>query len=142
MSWTEPKITWTGASGEYFNVDDYTRIKGNIEYLSERISATMNYVAINSMKTYVVGAIPKYYELNRVTSNVAKLMNACNGINYFFEYTQYWSTMRTLKAGGTAWNYIDLNAIEHNLLIIYDFVESVYATKVKLPTKLGIREVY
>ena len=42
MAWQEPKVDWaarydTGGNyiGDYFNANDYQRIKGNLEYLAE-----------------------------------------------------------------------------------------------------------
>ena len=33
--WVTPKTNWNGNANEYFNITDYQRIKGNIEFLSD-----------------------------------------------------------------------------------------------------------
>lgn len=53
MAWVTPKRDWTARS--YFNIEDYNRIKGNLEYLNGMVNQVYPNMSIASMgadKTY------------------------------------------------------------------------------------------
>lgn len=67
--WLTPKLDWSSES--YINIDDYNRIKGNIEYLhglAVQVTASFPIDAMGSDKKY--SDLPYAYEWNRVEANL------------------------------------------------------------------------
>lgn len=131
--WIEPKTNWTNQ--DYFNLDpDYARIKGNIEYIQE-FSETMNMVfQIDPMLTYTIDEIPLVDFFNTIVENVRKVENGTYVVSSMLP-------MRDYTQNGVIFDENDLNAIEKNLLIVYNLLMGKWSSLNKLDFMLGVDEL-
>lgn len=131
--WIMPKTDWNGNPNEYFNITDYQRIKGNIEYLYDFIKV---FNIPNSIPYPMISAnyltVPKASFYNNVVKNIYYLKDIFPSISGF-------KIMRDYVEKQSIWTYEDLNIIENNLLCIKQLIDSKYLTRNKLPFKLGMK---
>ena len=128
MGWITPKTNWV--SSDYFNVEDYNRIRGNIQYVYEYALRLYKVFGIDVMQERTLGDAVAAELLNHVEKNLDKIAN--NTYN-LIEYRPG----KTFEAGQPAWNYDDLNRIERNLLLINTMLESQEAGLKRLAFELG-----
>lgn len=131
--WVTPKTDWNGNANEYFNITDYQRIKGNIEFLSDYlkeidIDMSLSYPMENA--TYLT--IPKASFYNNIVYNIDELRDYLPTVKGF-------KTMRQYVAKQRIWTFEDLNIIENNLLCLKQVIDSKYLARNKLPFKLGMK---
>ena len=130
MAWTEPKTNWV--NGDYFNLDpDYTRIKGNIEYLIA-LSKEMypEYSTPGGLVYPKITSYPKENFFNDIVNTTKSIMTHC--------YTPIGAkSMRTYSGNGVGWNASELNAIEENHRLLYDALMRQKASLHRLPITLG-----
>lgn len=111
MAWITPKTNWTNE--DRFNLDpDYTRIKGNIEYLIE-LSKTI-YADYDSptLENVSIDGFPKVSFFNNVVDSTKAILANC--------YSPVGArSMRSYVSNGVVWNASELNAIENNHLLLY-----------------------
>ena len=111
MAWITPKTNWV--NGDRFNLDpDYNRIKGNIEYLIA-LSKTM-YLDYDTpaLETASIDDFPKVSFFNNVVDSTRAILSNC--------YSPVGArNMRSYISNGIVWNASELNAIEHNHLLLY-----------------------
>lgn len=129
MGWITPKTNWV--NGDRFNLNpDYSRIKGNIEYLIA-LSKTLylDYDA-PTLESPTTKDFPKASFFNNVVDSTRAILTNCYspvGIK----------PMRSYTSNGPVWNAEDLNAIERNHLLLYDaFMEQKSGIR-KLEYTLG-----
>lgn len=129
MGWITPKTNWV--NGDRFNLNpDYSRIKGNIEYLIA-LSKTLylDYDA-PTLESPTTKDFPKASFFNNVVDSTRAILTNCYspvGIK----------PMRSYTSNGLVWNAEDLNAIERNHLLLYDaFMEQKSGIR-KLEYTLG-----
>ena len=111
MAWATPKTDWTATS--YFNVGDYNRIKGNLNYLQTLINQVYRPVTISNMgadKTYsdyIYADEFNLFETNLETmKNWIVNLGIGNGIIY--------------SANAPTFNFTELNRIESAMLLMYN----------------------
>lgn len=128
MAWITPKTDWL--SSDYFNVEDYNRIRGNIQYVYEYALRLYKIFGIDVMQERTLGGAVAAELLNDVENNLDKIVeNTYNLIEYL--------PGKTFAPGQAAWNYDDLNRIERNLLLINTMLESQEAGLKRLAFELG-----
>ena len=128
MAWITPKTDWT--SSDYFNVEDYNRIRGNIQYVYEYALRLYKVFGIDVMQERTLGGAVAAELLNDVENNLDKIVeNTYNLIEY--------RPSKSFEPGQAAWNYDDLNRIERNLLLINAMLESQEAGLRRLAFELG-----
>lgn len=112
MAWIEPKTDWV--NGDRFNiVPDYIRIKGNIEYLID-LSQTLYFdYDTPQLESLTTTDFPKASFFNNVVDATRAILSNC----YAPPGTR---AMRSYKSNGLVWSADDLNAIEHNHLLLYN----------------------
>ena len=117
MAWTEPKTDWV--NGDRFNVSDYTRIKGNIEYVQQLINTLYTSYTPTSLISGVNNAyIPHVEFFNRIVT-------AMNELPAHSIEPRAWQTLRTsYVANQPAWDGAELNRIEGNLSILKILLEN------------------
>lgn len=128
MGWVTPKTDWV--SSDYFNVEDYDRIRGNIQYVYEYALRLYKVFGIDVMQERTLGDAVAAELLNHVEKNLDKIAN--NTYN-LIEYRP----SKSFEPGQAAWNYDDLNRIERNLLLIITMLESQEAGLKRLAFELG-----
>ena len=111
MDWTTPKTNWV--NGDRFNLDpDYNRIKGNIEYLIELSKTMYSDYDTPSLETASTASFPKVSFFNNVVDATQAILSSC--------YSPVGArSMRSYVSNGIVWNASELNAIEHNHLLLY-----------------------
>ena len=128
MAWITPKTDWL--SSDYFNVEDYNRIRGNIQYVYEYALRLYKIFGIDVMQERTLGDAVAAELLNDVENNLDKIVeNTYNLIEY--------RPSKSFEPGQAAWNYDDLNRIERNLLLIITMLESQEAGLKRLAFELG-----
>lgn len=131
--WIEPKTNWTNE--DYFNLDpDYSRIKGNIEYIKEFAEMMNKVFHIDPMNTYTIEEIPLVDFFNTIVSNVRKVEEG----TYVVSSMQ---PMRDYTQNGVIFDANDLNTIEKNLLIVYNLLMGEWSSLNKLEFMLGVDEI-
>lgn len=129
MTWIEPKTNWV--NDDYFNLDpDYTRIKGNIEYLIALSKEMYPEYPYPVLELADIMGYPTASFFNNVVNATMSIMTYC--------YTPIGAkSMRGYTSNGVAWNASDLNAIEENHRLLYDVLTRQKASLNRLPITLG-----
>lgn len=135
MSWITPKTDWkiTLSSdeylGDYFNVSDYNRIKGNIEYLAERAKSLVSVpeVDLGEDKTYT----DNYYadEFNALETALDEIADAL--LKDIGEPMTFFDNGVFIQAS-------ELNRIESATLELYKRINDSIEGKAMLAFTLGI----
>ena len=110
MAWIEPKTDWI--STDYFNIEDYNRIIGNISYLkaiAEALFKSFDTLSMGEEKTYVSMIYAR--EMNAIESNL-EIINA-NTYSFNIGETQ------TFQANNRTPLWSEFNRIESACLLIY-----------------------
>ena len=112
MAWTTPKTNWE--NGDRFNIDpDYNRIKGNIEYLVALSKEMYLDYETPTLETVTITDFPKVSFFNNVVESTRAMLSKC--------YSPVGAKqMRTYISNGIVWDAAELNAIENNLLLLYE----------------------
>lgn len=134
MEWLEPKTDWQASedepgnyTGDYFNIEDYNRIKNNIEFLG---SLAHQYwpVFVKAMPDHSYEEYPYAEEVNTLADNLEKINQYIGCI--IGEKTTY-------VANGAFIGYADLNRLESACLSLYEAMQGLYTRPKKLPYRLG-----
>lgn len=127
-NWITPKTDWTKDS--YFNIEDYNRIKNNINYLKDLAGTLYLAFAFTSMgadKTYT--DIPYASEFNAFESNLENMKK-----NTYQFYTTSRKTYYDNQVFATS---SDLNRIETACLKLYEGFSTQSSNKIRLAFRLG-----
>ena len=111
MAWIEPKTDWI--STDYFNIEDYNRIIGNIRYLkalAEALFKSFDTLSMGEEKTYVSMIYAR--EMNAIESNL-EIINA-NTYSFNIGETQ------TFQANKRTPLWSEFNRIESACLLLYN----------------------
>ena len=111
MAWITPKTNWI--NGDRFNLNpDYNRIKGNIEYLIALSKTMYSDYDTPTLETANTMSFPKVSFFNNVVDSTQAILSNC--------YSPVGArSMRSYVSNGIVWNASELNAIEHNHLLLY-----------------------
>ncbi len=110
--WVTPKTDWT--ADDYFNLDpDYSRIKGNIQWIKDFSAKMYADFPLLSMGDFTVDGFPADTFLNNIVDNVTALEK-----NLFRPPENQNMKRYSLEAPG--WDYRQLNIIESNILRLHD----------------------
>ena len=111
MAWIEPKTDWI--STDYFNIEDYSRIIGNIRYLkalAEALFKSFDTLSMGEEKTYVSMIYAR--EMNAIESN----LEIINANTYGFDIGE----TQTLQANKSTALWSEFNRIESACLLLYN----------------------
>ncbi len=129
--WINPKTNWTGSKDEYFNLDpDYNRIKGNIEYVAELANLLYRDFNIPTLETPHFLDIPKVSFFNKTSEAITTIQE------HTFEPEGY-EALRHYSPNGTVWDWIELNKMENNLLLMQETLQRQKDNRRRLSFKLG-----
>ncbi len=128
MEWIQPKTNW--AVGDRFNISDYNRIKGNLNFLHERAEEFYPNFGIIDM-----GADKGYsdYPYAREINNFEKNLETINE-NVF---AQDLGVTATFYSNGAFIQWEELNRIESGMLSIYEMLNRQEAGLPVLSFRLG-----
>lgn len=129
MEWITPKTNW--ANGDRFNLyPDYSRIKGNIEYLIAMSTTLYLEFDVPILEDYTTSDFPKASFFNNVVDATRAILQNC--------YTPIGAKpMRSYTSNGVVWNADDLNAIEGNHLLLYNAFTAQRSSIRRLEYTLG-----
>lgn len=129
MAWVTPKTNWV--NGDRFNLyPDYSRIKGNIEYLIELSKMLYFDYDTPSLESPTTGDFPKASFFNNVVDSTRAILSNC--------YSPVGTKpMRAYTSNGLVWNADDLNTIERNHLLLYDALMAQRSSIRRLEFTLG-----
>lgn len=134
MEWLEPKTDWQASedesgnyTGDYFNIEDYNRIKNNIEFLGSMAQQFWP-VGVKSLPDHSYEEYPYADEINTLADNL-EAINEYIGCE-IGEKTEY-------TANGIFIGFEDLNRIEAACMMFYEAMQGLYIRPKKLPYRLG-----
>lgn len=129
MAWIDPKTNW--ASTDRFNIEDYNRIKGNLEYVYEKAVEISAIFSIQDMGNEKTGYADFFYasEFNLFEQNLATINQ-----NIF---TQDYGVAQTFYDNGPFIQWEELNRIESATLSMLEILNRQKAGLRKLSFRLG-----
>ena len=112
MAWIEPKTNWT--SQDFFNIEDYNRIIGNVAYLKELVIElfTQPNLDENSADEKDYTSMIYASEINAIENNLEQINQSSYSLE-IGETKTYYPNEKTM-------NYEELNRIESACLLIYN----------------------
>lgn len=128
MAWIQPKTNWTVS--DRFNISDYNRIKGNLDFLkykAETLYMPFDTQDMGSEKTYVDYIYAS--EVNQFEENLEKINQ-----NIF---TQDFGDRQTFVPNGVFITYEELNRIESAILNMYNLLDRQKAGLIRLAFRFG-----
>ena len=116
MIWITPKTNWV--EKDYFNLTDYNRIKGNIEYLADKVNYSSN------LETATIETVPTASFFNKIVTETNALYISITNNSYDFN--------KVYEANDVAFTAADLNTIE-----TYHWISYQVLNNKRLAFKLG-----
>lgn len=129
MSWSEPKTNWQ--SDDYINIEDFNRIRNNIDYLKEE--ANKLYMEFGFTETLESEKTYSDYPYSEVWNN---LENALQDI-VDHSYQLAVGDKKTFFAYESYIDYNELNRLESACLNYYNLFQRQHITVEKLSFVLG-----
>lgn len=133
--WQTPKTDWKWVDenhGDFFECSDYNRIKGNIEHLKEMAAAIYLPFEIADMgQDKARGDYPYADEINLLADNLETIVSNTYPVS-IGQKTVY-------EDNGVFIGYADLNRIEAACLSIYNNLNRIRASKMRLAFRFGAR---
>lgn len=128
MSWQEPRV-W--AADDRFNISDYNRIKGNLEYLHEKAEELYHTFQISNMGSDKADYSAYFYasEFNTFEQNIDTINQ-----NIF---SQDFGVRQTFYDNGSFIQWEELNRIEAAILSMYQLLERQETVLRRLSFRLG-----
>lgn len=128
MSWQEPRV-W--AADDRFNISDYNRIKGNLEYLHEKAEELYHIFQISNMGSDKADYSAYFYasEFNAFEQNLDTINQ-----NIF---SQDFGVRQTFYDNGPFIQWEELNRIEDAILSMYQLLERQETVLRRLSFRLG-----
>lgn len=148
MAWTTPKTDWKAEYsniniylGDFFNVEDYNRIKNNLKYIDDRAKELFfNVPTFNpgADKHFPTPGSPDFSNDNIFADEINAIENGLKGIQDAIGLFDYGDT-KLFYENGAFIDYKELNRIESAFLDLYEHIESSIAGKLRLSYRLGQR---
>lgn len=129
MAWITPKTTWV--NGEWFDVSDYNRIKGNVAELKQLVTTLYHAYTGTDLPSVGYTAVPRVGFFENIASAVTELRD--NSI----QVRQWQELIRTYNENGTAWDATEINAIERNMDLLHTMLIEQANGLRKTPFRLG-----
>lgn len=129
MGWTEPKTEWK--SDDRFNISDYNRIKGNIEYLHSLAQELYRYFSIPELGEDKLDYADYFYarEFNNMEDGLEK-------INQII-YSQDIGEKQIFVDNGVFIDWKELNRLESASLKMYELLNTQKALLPRMNFRLG-----
>ena len=129
MAWIEPKTNWS--VNDRFNIEDFNRIKNNLNYLRDKVVQLIRPLDISDMGADMT-SYSEYWNVdifNMFETNLAKIAEKSYGRNYG-------DSLKYYENGGFI-KYDELNRIESATLDIYKMLVNQEAGARRMPFVLG-----
>lgn len=126
--WIQPKTAWK--PGDFFNVEDYNRIKANLQELRNLAITMYPQFTIHEM-----GADKTYQDYSFYADEITLLEENLAVIR---EHLPYWKgETKTWYDNDPFWDYKDLNRIENACLTMYESLMGQSRGRPRLRFTLG-----
>ena len=149
MAWITPKTNWHSTydgAGEYqedfFNIEDYNRIKNNLMFLKEKGSELVYGIpnfTVGADKHFPVAGSPDWDNDNFFADEFNKIEDGLQAIDDTIGLFNH-GRKQTFYENGRFIGYAELNRIESAELDLYPYIMDSIAGKSKLAIRLGERE--
>ena len=129
MSWSEPKTNWQ--SDDYINIEDFNRIRNNIDYLKEE--ANKLYMEFGFTETLESEKTYSDYPYSEVWNNLENALQDIVDNSYILDV----GDKKIFSAYESYIDYNELNRLESACLQYYNLFERQHLTKETLSFTLG-----
>ena len=128
--WRQPKTDWS--SSDFFNLEDYIRIKENLEYLHGYAYHLFPTIDVEKMREHTSRLdLPRAYDFNRFERNLEKINESTFG-NEIGDTLEYEPSGITIDAD-------EMNRIESACLMLYGQLHERGKNHNRLGFKLGYK---
>lgn len=111
------------------NLSDIIRIEGNISYLAEHLTGYLYPIGVNIME-WSKTDLPNVDDMKRIASNIRSIFNG------------FYTPSGAEIVPETMLSYQDINAIEHNLYLLKQMLDSMILSFIPSgTTKCGVRQL-
>jgi hypothetical protein len=149
MAWITPKTDWKAeydGAGEYvadfFNIEDYNRIKNNLMYLRE-IGGELFYplptITVGADKHYPIAGSPDFDNDNFFADEINLIEDGLDALDQAIGLFQH-GNKSTFYENGRFIGFAELNRIESAELELYEYITDSIAGKSHLAIRFGERE--
>ena len=122
--WSTPKVDWKPI--EYFNIEDWQRIRGNLEYLRDRLHAmgTRMPALLETDTGRGYSELPYVHLVNNMEQNLADLREIL-GADFTEEVAQktWYARLDSMYTSNPT--YQDWNRWERVLLLVYEAIQYI-----------------
>lgn len=149
MAWITPKTNWKASydgAGEYledfFNIEDYNRIKNNLLYLKDvanELFGNMPNVTVGQDKHYPIAGSPDFDNDNFFADEINAIEDGLDAIDTAIGLFEH-GDKQTFYENGRFIDYNELNRIESAELELHTYIMDSIAGKSRLAIRFGQRE--
>lgn len=149
MAWITPKTDWKaeydGAGiyqGDYFNIEDYNRIKNNLMHirnLATELFYGVPVISVGADKHYPIANSPDFNNDNIFADEINLIEDGLQAIDDFISLFIH-GEKKTFYPNGSFIGYAELNRIESAELELYTYITDSIAGKSHLAIRFGERE--
>lgn len=146
MAWITPKTDWkveydsSGLFiGDFFNVEDYNRIKNNLVFLRDLSADFIGVVPVIPVgvdKHYPINGSPDFDNDNFFADEINMIEDGLNTLDELMPFVDF-GEKKTYYDNGQFIDYQELNRIESAELILYNLLTNSIAGKRRLSFRLG-----
>lgn len=148
MAWITPKTDWTahynGAGvyeGDFFNIEDYNRIKNNLLYLrslGSELFYGLPVITVGADKHYPVAGSPDFDNDNFFADEINLIENGLDSLDKAINLFNHGKKKKFVENGRFI-DFNELNRIESAQLELYRYIKDSIAGKSRLALTLGQR---
>ena len=149
MAWITPKTDWKAqynGAGEYvadfFNIEDYNRIKNNLVYI-RNLATGLFYgvptISVGVDKHYPIANSPDWNNDNFFADEINLIEDGLEKLDNFIKLFNH-GKKKTFYENGRFIDYTELNRIESAELELYTYIKDSIAGKMHLAIHFGERE--
>ena len=142
MNWITPKTDWTYEYDvaedylrDYLNIEDYNRIKNNLNYLqiiASDLFPPYNFIVLGADKTYEDWwYADEFNKLEEVVEKLRKLTPPSTQVLI--------GNRMTFFDNGKIIDYVELNRLENATLLLHDYFDSIIRGAFRTQFRAGVR---
>lgn len=148
MPWIEPKTDWKAEYdsvgvylGDFFNIEDYNRIKNNLQYIRDRGSELFSGLPnlnLGADKHFPILESPDFNNDNIFADEINAIEDGLKAIDDVIGLFRH-GEKKQFYENGAFIDFAELNRIEKAELHLHDVIEDSIAGKKRLAIRFGER---